>query len=151
MASFLKELWLQEWLSPSDKSIDAGTVIINIGFQKEVPKVFWKKKKQQELSDGAIEGIIREYSDVLKAVIATHLPRRMRRAMDKGNKGWGSLSPAQRKAQIQETRQQGVGPWLEETTQETYEQIASFVADAAVLEQELRGALATFKKERNIR
>ena len=113
--------------------------------------MFWKKKKQQQLSDEAIEGIIREYSGVLKGVVARHLPRRMRRMMDKGNKGWGSLSPAQKKAQIQEVRQRGVGPWLEETTGETYEEIGSFAMDAATLEQELRGALTTFKKEKNIR
>lgn len=114
--------------------------------------MFWKKKrKKAELSEEAIESIVREYSDVLKGGVARHLPRRMRRAMDKGNKGWGSLSASEKRAQIQEIRQRGLGSWLDETTQETYEQIASFVADAATLEQELLESLAVFKKANSIR
>jgi hypothetical protein len=116
--------------------------------------VFWrrrKKKTQSELTDEQIEGIIRGYSEVLKRAMGNHLPRRMRRAMSRGQKGWDSLSAGQQRAQLQEIRQKGIGSWLEDTTHETYEQIASYVADPAPLEEDLREALSAFKKEHSIR
>ena len=118
---------------------------------------FWKKKKKEEkrkkkeeLSEQQIEQIIDEYMSLTKEIVGRYLPRRMRRALSK-NKGWGSLSASERKAQIKEVKQEGLSSWLEQTTEETFEEISSFVSESVSLEEELRGKLKEFKKKWNIK
>lgn len=111
---------------------------------------FWKKGKKEQFSDGQIEQIINEYMVLTKSTVGKYLPRRMRRVLNK-NKGWGSLSASERKSQIQEIKQKGLGGWLEQATQETFEEISSFVSDGAPFETELKDTLTEFKKKWSIK
>jgi len=109
--------------------------------------LFWKRKKFDEAE---IKQIFEEYLEVLKTTMGKYLSRQMRRALSK-NKGWGSLSPSQKREQIQEIKQKGLNNWLDEHTEEVFEQISSFVSDSGLLKEDLKKALKEFKKKWNIK
>ena len=113
--------------------------------------LFRKKKKKERFSEEDFEQIITEYTGLMKDAMGKYLPRRMRRAMNKNNKGWESLSVSEKKAQIQEIKQKGLNNWLDESTGEVLEQVSSFVSETVVLEEELRKILKEFKKKWNIK
>lgn len=111
---------------------------------------FWKRKKKEELSEEQITQIVDEYMGLMKDVMGKYLSRQMRRALNK-SRGWGSLSSSQKKKEIEEIKQQGLSSWLDKSTEETIEQVSSFVSDHVVLEEELRKASREFKKKWNIK
>ncbi|MBC7188675.1 hypothetical protein H5U35_00435 [Candidatus Aerophobetes bacterium] len=112
--------------------------------------LFWRKRKKEELTDEQVEQVVLEYADFLKQITGKYLPRRMRRALNR-NKGWGSLNASQKRAQIQEIKQKGLGSWLEESTQQALEEVASFVSDSSAFEKELREGLKELKRRWNIK
>ncbi|HHF98962.1 hypothetical protein J7L81_03610 [Candidatus Aerophobetes bacterium] len=112
---------------------------------------FWKRKKEEKkLTPEQIEKIATEYTDLVKEITGKYLPRRMRRALNRA-KGWQGLSLSERKKQIQKITENGVSSWLEETTQETIEQVSSFIQESTTFEEELRKALREFKKKWGIK
>jgi len=112
--------------------------------------LFWKRGKREELSDEQIEKIVVEFMDLTKNGVCKYLPRRMRRALSK-NKGWQSLSSSEKIDQIQEIKQKGLSGWLDQSAEEVFEELSSFVSESVALEEELRKELREFKKKWNIK
>lgn len=109
--------------------------------------LFWKRKKFDEAE---IEKIVEEYVEILKTTVGKYLPRQMRRALRK-NREWGNLSQKRKQDEIKEIKQRGLNNWLEENTQQVYEEIASFTPEAQTLQKELRKVLKDFKKKWDIK
>ena len=108
------------------------------------------RKKKKKLDEKEIEQIIDDYSQTTKALIGKYLPRRARRAMNKG-KGGARLTSAEKGDQMQKIKKIGISAWLNETTEDTFEELSSFVNDPASLQSELYTVLKRFKKKWSIK
>ena len=107
------------------------------------------RKKKKKFEEKEIEQIIDDYSQTTKTLIGKYLPRRARRAM---NKGKGSrLTSAEKSDQIQKIKKIGISTWLNETTEDTFGELSSFVTDPISLQAELQTMLKEFKKKWNIK
>jgi len=109
---------------------------------------FGKRKKKFEEKE--IEQIIDDYSQTMKALIGKYLPRRARRAMNRG-KGGARLTPAEKNEEMEKIKKIGISAWLNEITEDTFGELSSFVADSVSLQSELYTVLKRFKKKWNIK
>jgi len=110
--------------------------------------MFFKKKKS-ELGEKEIEQITEEYTEGIKVIIRKYLPRKARRAMYRG-KG-GRLTQDEKNEEIQKIKKTGVSAWLNQATEEVFEELSSFVAEPDSLRSELNVMLKEFKKKWNIK
>lgn len=111
--------------------------------------MFFKKKKS-EFEEKEIEQITEEYTEGIKVIIRKYLPRKMRRAMYKG-KGGGRLTQDKKNEEIQKIKKTGISAWLNQATEEVFEELSSFVTDPGSLRSELNVMLKEFKKKWNIK
>lgn len=110
--------------------------------------MFFKKKKS-EFEEKEIEQITEEYTEGIKVIIRKYLPRKARRAMYRG-KG-GRLTPDEKNEEIQKIKKTGISAWLNQATEEVFEELSSFVAEPDSLRSELNVMLKEFKKKWNIK
>jgi len=74
----------------------------------------------------------------------------VRRAIYKG-KGGGRLTQDKKSEEIQKIKKTGVSAWLNQATEEIFEELSSFVANPDSLRSELNVMLKEFKKKWNIK
>jgi len=109
---------------------------------------FGKRKKKFEEKE--IEQIIDDYSQTMKALIGKYLPRKVRRAMNRGKSG-ARLTPAEKSGEVQKIKKIGISAWLNGVTEDTFGEVSSFVTDSVSLQSELYSMLKRFKKKWDIK
>ena len=107
------------------------------------------KKKGKEFEEEEIEQITEEYTQEIKVVIRKYLPRKARRAMYRG-KG-GRVTPDDKNEEIRQIKKVGLSAWLNQATEEVFEELSSFVTDPGSLRSELNVMSKEFKKKWNIK
>jgi len=111
--------------------------------------LFWKRKKDYTPEEMA--EIVREFSTSLREVLRDHLPRKMRRAMQKNDKKQHRMIQANQDGQFQEIKKKGLSAWLDESVGEVYQELSSYVPDPSQLQADLQAYAKQFKKVHNVK
>ena len=110
--------------------------------------MFFRRKK--EFSEEEIEKIIEDYGKMIKSLLKEHLPRWARRAMNKTKNRTG-VAVSKKGEEIRKIKKMGMSSWLEQTTQELFEELSSFTTDPASLKSKLDTMLKEFKRKWKIK
>jgi|GEM_PF-5712408 len=103
--------------------------------------------KRKEFDEEKIEQVMEDFVKTMGELMEKHLPRRIRRTMRKKRGGWGKIS----NKDMEEIKKRGLSSWLNETVDETYQEIGSFANDPGALEKDLKIFLKELKKKWKIR
>lgn len=110
--------------------------------------VFWRKKEytQEEMTE-----IIKDFTVNLRVVLRNHLPREMRRSMQKDEKKQLKMLQGENTGHFEEIKKKGLSSWLSESLEEAYKELSSFVAEPGQLQEDLQSYLRGFKKRWKIK
>jgi len=110
--------------------------------------MFFRRRRKKEFSEEEIEKIID--GKMMKSLLKEHLPRWARRAMNKTKNRTG-VAVSKKGEEIRKIKKMGMSGWLEQTTQELFEELSSFTTDPASLKSKLDTMLKEFKRKWKIK
>lgn len=108
-------------------------------------------RRKKEYTGEEMAEIIKDFSAGLRSVLRNHLPRKMRRAMQKNEKKQLRTIKGENAGQFEGIKKKGLSSWLSDSLQEAYQELSSLVADPGQLQEDLQSYLREFKRKRKIR